>query len=162
MTQRPEKTASCLACDLISGASPLPGGSILRTHHWAVEHCIGPLGVGSLVVKPLRHVVHFADLEIGEVAEIGPLLHQAAQAVTELTKAEQVYVCLWSHANRQPGHIHFVVQPVSADDMRRFDAHGPALQLAMFESSDLPAVEDVEQFARRASSWFAHHSATQL
>ncbi len=162
VTTRPENVPSCLACDLISGASPLPGGSIARTDHWAVEHCIGPLGVGSLVVKPLRHVVHFADLEIGEVAEIGPLLHQTAQAVTELAESEQVYVCLWSHADRRPGHIHFVVQPVSAEDMGRFDAHGPALQLAMFESSDLPAEEDVEQFARRARSWFSHNSATRV
>ena len=38
-----------------------------------------------------------------------------------------IYVCLWSDADRRPGHIHFVVQPVTADVIRRFGAHGPAL-----------------------------------
>ena len=38
----------------------------------SVEHCIGPLGVGTLIVKPKRHVVHVADLTEPEVAEMGP------------------------------------------------------------------------------------------
>lgn len=46
----------CIACDLTHGRRDLPGGLIHETPHWRVEHCIGPLGVGTLVVKPLRHV----------------------------------------------------------------------------------------------------------
>jgi diadenosine tetraphosphate (Ap4A) HIT family hydrolase len=161
VTQRPPDGSRCLACDLASGVVAPPGGTIHRTDYWIVEHCIGPLRIGSLVVKPIRHVVHVADLQDGEVAEMGPLLHRAARAVTALTKTDQVYVCLWSHAERKPGHVHFVVQPVSRDDMSRFDAHGPALQVAMFAANEEPAPSEVEAFSERAASWFSTHSANQ-
>jgi hypothetical protein len=42
----------CLACDLIAGRIELPGGVIAATKHWRLEHCVGPLGVGTLIVKP--------------------------------------------------------------------------------------------------------------
>jgi hypothetical protein len=42
----------CLACDLAEGRLPLPGGRIHETTHWLVEHCVGPLAVGTLIVKP--------------------------------------------------------------------------------------------------------------
>ena len=58
----------CMACDLTAGALPLPGGEILRTGAWTVEHCVGPLGLGALVVKPIRHVLHVADLTAAESA----------------------------------------------------------------------------------------------
>ncbi|MFL6056322.1 MAG: hypothetical protein ACJ72W_25995, partial [Actinoallomurus sp.] len=83
-----------------------------------MEHCVGPLGVGplgvgTLMVKPLRHVVHVAHLDEAESAALGPLLRRTAAVVTEVVRPEQVYVCLWSHAGGVPGHIHFIVQPVS-------------------------------------------------
>ncbi|MGI8828896.1 MAG: HIT family protein [Candidatus Limnocylindria bacterium] len=160
VTNSPEISASqCLACSLATGALPLPGGTIHRTQSWTVEHCVGLLGVGSLVVKPLRHVLHVADLNAGESAEMGPLLRDVAEACSELTMADQVYVCLWSHAERRPGHIHFVVQPVTADVMDRYGAHGPALQVAMFSEGEAPDAEDVTAFAERARSWFSRQGA---
>ncbi|MEX0946707.1 MAG: hypothetical protein WD064_05020, partial [Acidimicrobiia bacterium] len=75
-----------------------------------MEHCVGPLGVGTLVVKPERHIVHLADLTVEEAAAMGRILHHAAQVVTELCDPDHVYIALWSHAERRPGHIHYVVQ----------------------------------------------------
>jgi len=161
VTLRADDASSCFACDLVSGATPLPGGVIHRTDSWVVEHCVGPLGVGTLIVKPIRHVAHVSELEADETAELGQLLKQAATAVSELTDPEQVYVCLWSHADRRPGHIHFVVQPVTGEQMQRFDAHGPALQVAMFESNEVPPTPAVEAFASRAASWFIANTPAQ-
>jgi diadenosine tetraphosphate (Ap4A) HIT family hydrolase len=110
--------------------------------------------VGTLIVKPTRHVVHVADLQPDESVELGELLTAVSNVVTELADPEQVYVCLWSHANRQPGHIHFVVQPVNADQMDRFDTYGPALQIAMFAANETPPTAEVEAFASRARTWF--------
>src|SRR6184192_51801 len=64
----------CLACDLAEGRVDLPGGEILVANHWIVEHCVGPLGVGTLIVKPKRHVVHCWELDESEASELGPLL----------------------------------------------------------------------------------------
>ena len=89
---------SCFACDLASGRVDLPGGRFHKTTHWLVEHCVGPLGVGTLIVKPKRHVVHVWELTSEEAAELGPLLQEASAAVADVTEPEQIYVCLWSQA----------------------------------------------------------------
>jgi ATP adenylyltransferase len=147
--------AGCLACDLAEGRVPLPGGPLLDAGRWLVEHCVGPLGVGTLVVKPRRHVLHVADLDEHESAELGPLLRRAAGVAGRLAGAEQVYVCLWSHAGGTPVHIHFVVQPVTSEQKEAAGAYGPALQLAMFERGEQPDAAAVVAFAERARALFA-------
>lgn len=142
-------TDDCLACDLMVGKTPLPGGTVLRTESWVVEHCVGPLGLGAAVVKPARHVLHVAELTAQESAELGPLLQRVSAAVTVVMAPEQVYVCLWSHAGGVPGHIHFVVQPVGAEDMARFDAYGPGLQVSMGEAGCVPDPAEVERVCDR-------------
>ena len=65
-----------------------------------------------------------------------PLLRRTAAAVAEAFEPQQVYVCLWSHAGGEPGHIHWVVQPAwaSTDEKSR----GPHLQAAMFDRGESP------------------------
>lgn len=133
--------AGCLACTLVEHPERLPGGPIATIGAWVVEHCVGPLGIGTAVVKPLRHVTSIADLRPVEAEELGPLLASVTKAVAAARAdagdpPDQVYCCLWSHADRRPGHIHFVVQPVSTGLMAQHDAHGPALQLRMFEANE--------------------------
>jgi diadenosine tetraphosphate (Ap4A) HIT family hydrolase len=142
-------TGACMACGLMTGAVHLPGGTILRTATWIVEHCVGPLGLGTLVVKPIRHVVHVADLTADESAELGPLLTRVSRAVGSLLSPEQVYVCLWSHSGAVPGHIHFVVQPATAEAMAEYGVYGPALQVAMFDDGHLPDETRVAELCDR-------------
>jgi hypothetical protein len=40
-----------MACQLTAGERELAGGRIFQTEHWVVEHCIGTLGVGALILK---------------------------------------------------------------------------------------------------------------
>jgi diadenosine tetraphosphate (Ap4A) HIT family hydrolase len=124
-----------MACDLASGAERLVGGTIQRTQHWTVEHCVGPLGVGTLIVKPLRHVVRFAELTLDEATEFGPLLHTVTQALGEELGPDQTYITEWSHAGFVAGHIHFVVQPAWDSNSERFERPGPFTQVAMFEAN---------------------------
>ena len=140
---------SCLACDLASGRRELPGGLIHAWYHWVAEHCIGPLGVGTLIVKPKRHVVHLWELTPAEAEELGGVLQQTSAAVAELTRCDQIYVSLWSHSGGVPGHIHFVVQPVTREDRDRHGG-GAALQSAMFQAAILPPPDEVESFAAKA------------
>ncbi len=132
-----ERRVGCFACELIEHPERVPGGRIATIGHWAVEHSVGPLGIGTVVLKRLRHVVHLADLDPDEATELGPLLANVARAVTLAAmdvgdEPGQVNACLWSHAERKPGHIHFVIQPVGENIMARHDAHGPELQVRMF------------------------------
>jgi diadenosine tetraphosphate (Ap4A) HIT family hydrolase len=144
----------CLACDLASGRRSLPGGRIHRTGFWLVEHCVGPMGLGALIVKPERHVTAVADLTEGEAAELGPLLRLASWVAGQLTDADQVYNCLWSHLGGRPGHIHYVVQPVTRQQMTDYAAFGPALQVAMSRAGAVPAEADVERVAEEARRLF--------
>jgi ATP adenylyltransferase len=86
----------CSTCESIRVQSA-PGGCIHETRHWFVDHCIGPLGVGTMIVKPKRHVMGVAELNKAEAVELGSVLRQAAAVVSELEHPEQVYVTLWSH-----------------------------------------------------------------
>jgi diadenosine tetraphosphate (Ap4A) HIT family hydrolase len=144
----------CLACDLAEGRLPLPGGVIHETKHWLVEHCVGPLGVGTLILKPKRHVTRVSHLSEDEAAELGPLLRRSTTVVDELVAPEQVYTCLWSHAGGTPGHIHYVVQPVTRELMTRYETYGPNLQVAMFAENEAPAESEVAAFAERARTAF--------
>ena len=143
----------CLACELTGGSRHLPGGRIWASHHWVVEHCVGPLGVGTLLVKPFRHCLHVGTLTPAEAGELGPLLARSSRCVQQLTGAEQVYVCLWSHAAWSLQHIHFVVQPSWAHLQRQYSGPGPTLQSEQFKAKVLPPPEEVEAFCVRAREW---------
>lgn len=136
---------SCLACETVG-----PGGVVAATEHWLVDHTVGSLGVGTLIVKPRRHVLHVGALTPDEAAELGPLLQRTADVVMRVARPDQVYVCLWSHLNREPGHIHFVVQPVSRELIDRHDLHGPQLQVALFEAGEPPDPAAAAAFASAA------------
>jgi diadenosine tetraphosphate (Ap4A) HIT family hydrolase len=144
----------CLSCDLAEGRLPLPGGVIYETANWFAEHTIGALGLGTLILKPKRHVTRVAELTEAETAELGPLLQRAAAVVDELVEPEQVYTCLWSHAGGTPVHIHYVVQPATRELMERYGEYGPHLQVAMFEADVLASEDEVEAFAERARAAF--------
>ena len=144
----------CLACDLADGRVPLPGGVIHESSHWLVEHCVGPLGVGTLLVKPKRHVTRVAELTEAEAAELGPLLRRTAAVVDRLLEPEQVYTWLFSHAGRQPVHVHYVVQPATRGAMDDFGEYGPQLTTAMFARGEQPPVDEVALFAERARAIF--------
>jgi diadenosine tetraphosphate (Ap4A) HIT family hydrolase len=144
----------CLACDLATGRIDLPGGEMLVTDHWIVEHTVGPLSLGTLIVKPKRHVVHYWELDQAEAAEIGPLLRRVSTTLADLIRPEQVYIGLWSHAGGVPVHIHFVVQPVTRALMDSIGDYGPHLQTAMFDAGVTPPKDEVEDFADRARAAF--------
>lgn len=144
----------CLACDLAAGRRDLPGGVIHETPLFLVEHCVGPLGVGTLLVKPRRHVTRVSELADDEAAEVGGLLRRAARVVDELIGPEQVYTCLWSHAGRTPVHIHWVVQPATTAEIDALGAYGPAFQLAMFQRGVAPDSAELDAFCDRARAIF--------
>jgi diadenosine tetraphosphate (Ap4A) HIT family hydrolase len=143
----------CIVCDQVAGRWAVPGGIIHESGHWIVDHCIGPLGVGTLIVKPKRHVVHVWKLGAEEAAELGPLLRRTAAVVAELTDPAQIYVCMWSHREGVPRHVHFVVQPVTEEQHRR-QGVGPRLQVAMFDAGITPPESEVREFADRARTLF--------
>ena len=159
MTDSGHDVEGCLACDLTSGKQELPGGRIYASEHWSVEHCIGPLGVGALIVKPIRHCLGVADLTAEETAELGPLLQRTTSTIKQIVQPDQVYVCLWSHAGWTPGHIHFVLQPSWDKLGQEHEKPGPFLQVDMLGRGEPPPRDEVEAFAERARQLLAEAPA---
>jgi diadenosine tetraphosphate (Ap4A) HIT family hydrolase len=140
----------CIACDLTEGRRQAPGGCVFEDGHVRVEHCVGPLGVGTLIVKPRRHILHAADLSETEAAAVGTALRNASVVIERLLHPDQTYICLWSHTGRAPVHIHWVVQPVTIEQMVEVGTHGPGLQAAMFQGGHLPDEAAAAAFAASA------------
>jgi len=144
------KINNCIACNIINGKQELPGGRIYATKHWVVEHCIGPLGVGTLIVKPFRHCTHFWELNNEEIQELGPLLHKVSNTISDILRPDQIYVCLWSNRNWEPVHIHFVLQPSCNGFKKKHIKSGPFMQVDMFKEDELLPRDEIEEFAAKA------------
>jgi diadenosine tetraphosphate (Ap4A) HIT family hydrolase len=145
----------CLGCDLLAGRRPLPGGIVHQTAEWVVNHVVGSMNLGTLIVGPKEHIVAVADLGDTAVAEFGPVLRDTARVVEALCRPEQTYVSLWSHGTSARKHLHIAVQPVTTAVVARYGGlRAEQLQARMLASGDEPAVADVEQFCERARDLF--------
>jgi hypothetical protein len=71
--RRPKMQARGGMSGLRSGRrSPAAAGRVIHEgSRWLVEHCVGPLGVGTLLVDSKRHVTRVAELTEQEAAELG-------------------------------------------------------------------------------------------
>ena len=147
--------AGCLGCDLAAGRRHSPGGILYETTSWLVNHVVGAMNLGTLIVAPRQHVVAVADLDDAAALDLGPVLHAAARVVEALCEPEQTYVCLWSHGPDARKHLHFAVQPVTAAVVARHGGlRAEQLQARMLASGDRPDAADVEQFCERARELF--------
>jgi ATP adenylyltransferase len=136
----------CLGCDLLAARRHLPGGIVHATASWVVNHVVGPMNLGTLIVSPREHIIALADLGDTAVAELGPVLRDTARVET-LCQPEQTYVCLWSHGADARKHLHIAVQRVTAAVMARYGgARSGQLQVRMLASGDMPDVADIERF----------------
>lgn len=145
----------CPGCDLLAGRRVLPGGIVYQTASWVVNHAIGPLNLGTLIVAPREHIISVADLEVPAAAELGPVLRLTAAVIELLCRPEQVYVCLWSHGIAERKHLHFVVQPVTtAVRLAHGGLRSEQLQAAMMNAGQAPSAAQVERFCDEARSHF--------
>jgi diadenosine tetraphosphate (Ap4A) HIT family hydrolase len=99
----------CLACDATAGRIDVPGGMIAETEHWHADHCIGPFGVGAVVVKTKEHVEDLWHLPDGAAGELGPFLCRISGAIVDGLGAERAYLTMW--VDKPPLHAHMVLYP---------------------------------------------------
>jgi diadenosine tetraphosphate (Ap4A) HIT family hydrolase len=119
-----------------------------------VNHVVGSMNLGTLIVSPRDHIVALADLDDKAVAELGPVLRDTARVVEALCHPEQTYVCLWSHGPARK-HLHIAVQPVTAEVVARYGGlRSEQLQARMLASGDEPDIADVKRFCEQARELF--------
>jgi diadenosine tetraphosphate (Ap4A) HIT family hydrolase len=132
----------CLACDANAGRLEVPGGMILETEHWLADHCIGPFGVGAVVVKTKEHIEDLWRLPDEVAEEPGPFLSRISGAIVEGLGAERAYLTMW--VDKPPLHVHMVVYPRWPTDQQR----GPDLLQERWPAGPPPAKEAAEAAGR--------------
>ncbi|HEY6179029.1 MAG TPA: hypothetical protein VIX73_31465 [Kofleriaceae bacterium] len=148
--------AGCLGCDILTGRREVPGGIVHQTTRWIVNHAVGRLNLGTLVVVPRDHVVAVADLDDDAVAELGPLLRDAAHVVETLCRPEQTYVCVWSHGKTERRHLHILVQPVTTALVAQYGGlRSEQLQVKIMTTAEPAEGAEVERFCIDARRHFA-------
>lgn len=145
----------CLGCDFATGRRSPPGGFVHETSSWVVNHVVGSMNLGTLVVSPREHVVAMADLGDQAAVELGSIRRLTARVVELICEPEQTYVGLWSHGAAGRKHLHVVVQPVTSSVVARYGGvRGEQLQARMLASGDIPDAADVERFCEHARDMF--------
>ena len=146
----------CLGCEILAGHLEVPGGIVHQTSRWIVNHTVGRLNLGTLVVVPRDHVVAIADLDDESAAELGPLLRSAARVVEAICRPEQTYVCVWSHGRTERRHLHILVQPVTTALVAQYGGlRSEQLQARVMATGEPPDPADVEQLCAEARQRFA-------
>jgi diadenosine tetraphosphate (Ap4A) HIT family hydrolase len=87
----------------------VPGGTIDETEQWHADYCIGPFGVGAVVVKTKDHVESLWELPDAAAAELGPFLRRISGAIVEGLGADRTYLAMW--VDKPPLHVHLVLYP---------------------------------------------------
>ncbi len=131
--------SDCLACQILAGAQPVPGGTIAANDWWVADHCVGPYGLGSVVIKTRAHRENLWELSTAEAAALGPFLQQISEAIALAMKAERVYVSLW--VDQPPYHVHFVLQPRYPDGHHSKELGLKGLELQVFRTLGKPPSE---------------------
>jgi diadenosine tetraphosphate (Ap4A) HIT family hydrolase len=147
--------AGCLGCEIAAGRREVPGGIVHQTTRWIVNHAVGRLSLGTLIVAPRDHVVAVADLDDVAAAELGPLLRDAARVVEAICRPEQTYTCVWSHGRTERRHLHILVQPVTATIVAQYGGlRSEQLQARMMTAGEPPDPAEIERFCAAARQGF--------
>lgn len=115
MLEQKEKT--CLTCQFNEKADEELGGVVWQTRFWRVEHAVGTITEGTMVVKSKSHEEWLYDLTQAEILELGPVLAKVEKAIQEVTGADRVYKAMWAEQSR---HVHFVLMPVTEELRQSF------------------------------------------
>jgi diadenosine tetraphosphate (Ap4A) HIT family hydrolase len=99
---------TCLGCDVNALRIVPPGGTILGTDTWVADHCIPPLVLGYLILKPRRHVTAVADLDPAEAADFGVVAQRLMAAMREVLSPERIYLFAFGESQ---AHLHVHLMP---------------------------------------------------
>ncbi|HIK43551.1 MAG TPA: diadenosine tetraphosphate hydrolase [Leptolyngbyaceae cyanobacterium M65_K2018_010] len=152
--------SDCLACRILAGLEPVPGGVIAANPWWIADHCVGPYGLGSVVVKTRTHRENLWDLSMAEAASLGPFLQQMSESIAQAMQAERVYISLW--VDQPPYHVHFVLQPRYPGNGQELGLKG--LELQVFRTLGQPPAAAAmaaaaDRIRRYWQTKFAPHAA---
>jgi diadenosine tetraphosphate (Ap4A) HIT family hydrolase len=102
---------ACVLCERACRLDADDPGWLLRSDRWAVSVHPAVAVPGWVAIQTVRHTEGLADLNAAEAADLGPLLYQVSQAVTQVTGSRRVYT--YSLGEGCP-HTHILLGPPGA------------------------------------------------
>jgi diadenosine tetraphosphate (Ap4A) HIT family hydrolase len=112
----------CLACGIVAGAVPTPGGVVWREAGYTVHAPADPCPIaGWLVVTSDRHVRAAYDLDDDAAAALGRVAARVMRAQRTALGAEHVYAFAIGDVLR---HLHVHLVPRFADTPPRLRGRG--------------------------------------
>lgn len=99
------------------------GKLALLTERWSINPAKGWTSRPWFVVQPIAHRESLGDLDLVELAELGPVLSAVSCAIAEVVAPERIYVILFNELD--PPHIHFHFVSRLVEDPPR--SRGPTL-----------------------------------
>jgi len=113
---------SCIACQIVSGSRPAPGGILLREGGLVLHALADPSPLrGWVVLTSEAHARAWADLDPGTLAALGPLAARVMTAQRTALAAEHVYAFAIGDVLH---HFHLHLVPRYADTPARLRGRG--------------------------------------
>ena len=133
--------SACTFCRILAGE--LPASFVYRDERCAVFMDIRPVNPGHLLVVPVRHAAHLADIDAGAAAELMRVGHAAAAALRASgVRCEGVNLFLadGEAAMQEIFHVHLHVIP-------RFRGDGFGLRFSPEYYTHRPSRTELDQVA---------------
>lgn len=102
----------CIFCRILAGE--IPGSFVYRDDRSAAFMDIRPVNLGHLLVVPVRHAAHLADLDANEAADLMRIGHAAAAALRASglpCEGVNLFLADGEAAMQEVFHVHLHVFP---------------------------------------------------
>jgi histidine triad (HIT) family protein len=135
------KSSSCIFCDILAGR--LPGSFVYRDDVVAAFMDIQPVNPGHLLVVPIRHAAHLADIDGDTAAHLMRVGHRLAAALRQSTvrcEGVNLFLADGQAALQEVFHVHLHVFP-------RFSKDGFGLRFSPEYHVNRPARETLDELA---------------
>lgn len=84
----------CRTCQFGENPPEGLGGRVFETKYFRVEHAVGPVSEGSMVLALKRHVEDLDELEELEADELGKMMRLLTGAIKKVTQPDRVYISM--------------------------------------------------------------------
>lgn len=133
--------SNCIFCRILAGE--LPASFVYRDAHCAAFMDIRPVNVGHVLVVPVRHAAHLADIDAEMAGRIMQVGHQAAAALRASglrCEGVNLFLADGEAAMQEVFHVHLHVFP-------RFRGDGFSLKFSPEYYTRRPARSELDQTA---------------
>lgn len=143
--------SDCIFCRILTGE--LPGSFVYRDDRCAAFMDIQPVNIGHVLIVPVRHAPHLADLDANTAADLMRVGHATAAALRASglpCDGVNFFLADGEAAMQEVFHVHLHVFP-------RFAGDGFGLKFSPAYYTRRPARAQLDDVAAKLAPLMRHH-----